>query len=127
MTKKEMITNSWMQGLLMAAVIAVALPMPDLALADLSTTTGNMQTNVFNPALKLLSFASYTIGGFMGIGGVMKLRAYTENPSSNPLPKALGTLGAGAGFLALPSVMGMLNSTSSSTLDGTASFKSFNF
>ena len=125
--KKQVLTNAWMQGLLMAAVVAVALPMPDIALADLATTATNAQTNVFNPALKILSYASYTVGGFMGIGGVMKLKAHTENPTNAPMAHGLGRLGAGAAFLALPSVMGLLNSTSSSTLDGTATFKSFNF
>ena len=123
--KKESLTNTWVQGLLMAAVVAVALPLPDLALADLSTTATNAQTEVFNPSLNLLSYGCYTVGGFMGIGGVMKLKAHSENPTNAPLAHGLSRCAAAAGFLALPSVMGMLNSTSSSTLDGTSAFKAF--
>jgi len=123
--KKDSLTNLWAQGLLMTAVIAVALPLPDIAWAQLSATSANAGSQVFAPAIRILNYACYTIGAFMGIGGIMKLKAHSENPTNTPMSHGIGRCSAGAAFLALPSVIGMLSSTSSSTLSGTAAFQTF--
>jgi len=111
--------------MIFACILALALQVPGTAMADLVATASGTEKDIFNPLLNLLSYASYTIGGFMGIGGVMKLKAHSENPTNAPLAHGLGRCAAAAGFLALPSVMGMLNSTASSTLNGSSSFSSF--
>jgi len=125
--KNVRLTNLWVQGLMMAAVVAAALPVPDIAWAQLSTSVANSQQQVFNPLLSALSYGCYTIGGFLGIAGIMKLRQHAENPTNAPLTHGIGRVAAAAGFLALPSVMGMLNSTSNTTLSGGANFRAFNF
>ena len=125
--KKANLMNLWTQGLLMAAVVAAALPVPDLAWAQLSGSVQQSQISVFNPLLTALSYGCYTIGGFLGIGGIMKLKAHSENPTNAPLAHGIGRVAAAAGFLALPSVMGVLNATSTTTLQGTSSFKPFTF
>jgi hypothetical protein len=125
--KKANLTSLWVQGLVMAAVVAAAVPVPDLAWAQLSTSVSASKTNVFNPLLNVLSYGCYTIGGFLGISGIMKLKAHTEAPTQGNLSHGIGRVSAAAGFLALPSVMGVLSSTSSQTLTGSNSFTPFNF
>lgn len=127
MNKVEL-KKSWMQGLLMAAVVAAALPIPDLAFAQLSSATTNSQSSVFQPIVQLLSFASYVIGGVLVVAGVMKFKHHAENPTQAPLQHGFSRVGAGAALLALPYLMGVANSTASSTFgSGTSSFTAFTF
>ena len=123
--KNERLSNVWAQGLLMAAVVAVALPAPDAAWAQLSTTVSASGSSVFKPAITVLNYACYTIGSFMGIGGIMKLKAHSENPTNAPMSHGVGRCAAAAAFLALPSVVGMLTATSTNTLSGSNALGAF--
>lgn len=123
--KNERLSNAWSQGLMLAAIVAVALPVPDAAWAQLTSTVAATGSNVFTPVLKVLNYTCYTIGSFMGIGGIMKLKAHSENPTNAPMSHGVGRCAAAAAFLALPSVVGMLTSTSSSTLSGSNALGSF--
>ena len=124
--KKDM-KKIWMQGLLMAAVIATAVPMSGLAWADLQSSASTSQTSVFGPILQLLSYASYVIGGVLVVAGVMKFKHHAENPTNAPLAHGFARVGAGAALLALPFLMGLANSTATDTLQGTSSFQAFHF
>jgi len=115
------------QGLLMSAVIATAVPLPDLAFAQLSTAAGTSQSQVFAPMLQILSYACYIIGGVLVVGGVMKLKHHSENATTTPLSHGFSRLGAGAGLLALPYLMGLANSTATNTLGTRSTFQPFTF
>jgi hypothetical protein len=97
---KNELKTQLMQGLLMAAVVATALPCFDMAV----------------------------VGAVLAGGGIMKLRQHAENPTNAPLSHGLGRLGAGAGLLVLPSLAGMLSQTANSTgVNGTATIQTFGF
>ena len=123
--KNERLSNAWCQGLMLAAIVAVALPAPDAAWAQLSSTVSASGASVFKPAITVLNYACYTIGSFMGIGGIMKLKAHSENPTNAPMSHGVGRCAAAAAFLALPSVVGMLTSTSTTTLSGADKLTNF--
>jgi hypothetical protein len=125
--EKVNLKSLWIQGLLMAVVIAAALPVPDLALAQLSATAQTSKTSVFAPILMLLSFAAYVIGGVLVISGIMKIKHHTENQTSTPLSHGIARLGAGSVLLALPYLMGLANQTASSTMQNTSTFQQFTF
>ncbi|MER2519073.1 MAG: hypothetical protein ABTQ34_00080 [Bdellovibrionales bacterium] len=98
--RKELV-NDLLQGLLMAAVVAAAIPMPELAWATLSDSVGTVQEGI-RDIPNIVSGVFY-IGGAAMIGaGAMKLRAHAENPSSAPLGHGLGRVGAGACLVSLP-------------------------
>lgn len=125
--KKENLTKLWVQGLLMAVVVAAALPIPDVAFAQLSSAASTSKDSVFGPILQLLSFAAYVIGGVLVIGGVMKCKHHTENPTNTPLSHGIARLGAGSALLALPYLMGLANQTASTTMQSTSTFHQFTF
>ncbi len=122
---KDNLRKMWVKGLLMAAVVATALPIPDLAFAQLVQTATNSQNSVFKPMLDIMSYACYVIGGVLVIGGTLKFKAHAENASSNPLSHGFSRVGAGALLLALPYLMGLANSTASSTMGTTSTFHPF--
>lgn len=117
----------YVQGLLMAAVVAAAMPISDQAFAQLATAAATSKDSVFSPILQLLSFAAYVIGGVCVIGGVMKVKHHTEQPTSTPLSHGIVRLGAGSVLLALPYLMGLANSTASSTMTSTSTLHPFTF
>ncbi len=125
--KKVNLKNLWVQGLLMAAVVAAAVPMPDVVFAQLSSAATTSQTSVFQPILQILSFASYVIGGVLVIGGVMKIKAHSEQQTQVPLSHGLSRLGAGSALLALPYLMGLANTTASQTMTSRSTFNAFTF
>jgi hypothetical protein len=108
--KKERVYNSFMQGLLVAAVAAAALPAPNVAFAQLSSSVGIIQTGLTN--IPNIVASLFYIGGAALIGsGLLKAKAHAQDPSSNPLGHSLGRIGAGAGLIALPAFGTWLNST----------------
>jgi len=125
--KNEKIKNLWLQGLLMAAVVGTAIHVPDMAFAQLSTASTTSQNTVFTPILTLLSFACYVIGGVLVIGGVMKIKHHTENPTQTPMSHGFARAGAGATLLALPYLMGLASRTATDTMTTTTSFSKFTF
>lgn len=118
--KKELL-NDVLTGLLVAATFAAIVPHD--ALADLSSATANAKTSIATPVLTAVSYISYCLGTVMSVSGIAGAKKHADNASSNPLAPALGKLGAGAAFLAAPSVIAMAQSTGTSTLgSGSASF-----
>jgi hypothetical protein len=109
--KSTKLTNSVFQGLMMAAVVAAALPMPELSLAaDLANSVSTVGTGIKN--IPNIVSGLFYIGGSALIGaGAMKLKAHAENPVQEPLGKGLGRIGAGAALIALPAFGSWLNNS----------------
>lgn len=101
-----------LQGLLMAAAVAVALPMPNLAFAagDLQSSVGTVQTGLSNIP-NIISTAFYIGGAAMVGAGALKLKAHSENPGQTKIGEGLGRVGAGAALIALPGFAGWLQSS----------------
>lgn len=110
--KKQMIQDLVNVGL-MAAVIAVA--MPDLSLAqtytDLGATTKDLANKQLSSIPNLIAAGCYIMGIIMMVGGTLKLRQHSENPSQTPLSHGLGRVAVGGSIAALPSLMGWINSS----------------
>lgn len=109
------LTNSIFQGLMMAAVVAVALPMPDLVLAQTSTQgLANSVTTIHTGISSIPNIVAglFYIGGSALVGaGALKLKLHAENPVQNPLGHGLGRIGAGAALIALPAFGQWLNNS----------------
>jgi hypothetical protein len=101
---KGRLINDLLQGLLMAAVVAVALPMPELAFAQTSvgTSAGTITTTDLGPVTTLVAGLFYIGGGVLMGAGALKLKAHAEQPTQNPIGHGLGRLGAGAALMAIP-------------------------
>jgi len=102
--KREKLINDIFQSLLMAAVVAVALPFPELAWAQTSvgTAAGSISSGELNPVTTLVSGLFYVGGGVLMGAGALKLKQHSENPTQTPLGHGLGRLGAGAALMAIP-------------------------
>lgn len=102
MTKSKLMKDV-LQGLLMAAAVAVAIPMPDLAFAQdlnqiVTTLTGKELTNVPD-----IIAAVFYIGGAAFTGaGLLKLKQHADNPTQVKLGEGVGRLSVGAALLTLP-------------------------
>lgn len=106
MTAREKLQHDILQGLLMAAVVALALPVPDLAWAQagLGASVQQVTSNELNPLTTLISAAFYIGGGVtMGLGA-MKLKMHAENAAQNPMTHGIARVAAGAGLMAIPYV-----------------------
>lgn len=117
-----------LQGLLMAAAVAAALPIPDLAFAqstDLATSVSKLTGTELHSVPDIISAVFY-IGGAALVGaGLLKLKTYAEAPHQNKLGEGVGRLSVGAGLLALPYVSTMvINSFGFGT--AAASYQGFN-
>lgn len=102
--QKEKLINDLLQGLLMAAIVAMALPIPDLAWAQagLGSSVTQITSNELNPLTTLVSGLFYIGGGVMMGAGALKLKQHSENPTQTPMSHGLGRLGAGAALMAIP-------------------------
>jgi len=121
MMKKELI-NDVLTGLLVAAAFAAVVPVDALA-QNLAAVGSSAQKNVALPFVQFVSYISYGLGTVMTVAGIANAKKHADNPSSNPLGPALGKLGAGAAFLAAPSVAGMLMNTATTTgISGNATY-----
>ncbi len=114
--KKELI-NDVLTGLLVSAAFSAVAPAGVMAanLADVATTASS---SVGAPFVTIVSYISYGLGTVMTVAGIAGAKKHADNPSANPLNPALGKLGAGAAFLAAPSVVKTLQDTGSETLGG---------
>jgi hypothetical protein len=109
---KTRLTNDLFQGLVMAAAIAMALPLPETALAqqNLENSIAIVHGGIAN--MPNIIAGIFYIGGAIMIGtGLMKLKMHSENPSQTPLGHGLGRIGAGAGAIALPALAAWLNNS----------------
>jgi len=123
---KSELFNEVLTGLLVAATFAAVAP--TAALADLSSATQSADTTLVTPALHAVGLISYALGAVIVVAGISNAKKHADNPSSNPLGPAIGKLGAGAAFLAAPTMIGMLQQTGqNTTASGTSSFQQIGF
>jgi hypothetical protein len=123
---KTQLINDILTGLMVAATFGAVAP--GAAWADLSSATGAADTTIVTPALHVVGLISYGLGAVMVVAGISNAKKHADQPSSNPLGPAIGKLGAGAAFLAAPTVIGMLQQTGqNTTASGTSNFQSIGF
>jgi hypothetical protein len=108
--KKENLIHSIYQGILTAAIVAIASPHMAFAATDLTTTVSTVQSSI-NNIPQVIAGAFYIGGAAMTGAGLLQLKAHAENPAQNPLGKGMGRLAAGAGLLALPAMSNWVNNT----------------
>jgi hypothetical protein len=108
--KKSTLLNDVLKGLLTAAAVVVA--MPHFASAqDLNGSVGQL-TNAELTSVPDLINACFYIGGAAFCGsGLLKLKAYAENPANAPLGQGIGRVSVGAALLALPFIAESLITT----------------
>lgn len=111
--KKELV-NDVLTGLVVAAVFTAVMPTD--AFAQLSAATDNAQASLAAPFIKVVSYISYAFGAVLSVSGIASAKKHADNPGSNPLGQALGKIGAGAAFLAAPSLIGAIAQTGTDTL-----------
>ena len=120
---KDVLISDVLTGLLVAVTLAAVIPGDAFAQGGLASVTTQAQTNIAKPFLTFVSYICYCLGTVMTVAGISSAKKHADNPSGEPLNKSLGRLGAGAAFLAAPTLVGMVLATGSDTLNGgTASF-----
>jgi hypothetical protein len=109
------LSNTLFQSLMMAAVVAAALPVPELALAQTSTQgLANSITTIHTGISSIPNIVAgvfYITGSMMVGAGALSFKRHTENPVTEPLGKALGRTAAGSALIALPAFGQWLNNT----------------
>jgi hypothetical protein len=124
---KQQLINDVLTGLLVAATFAMVAPTH--VMADTFSGAADLtSTQLFKPAVTVLSYGCYAAGAFFGIQGIAHVKKHTDSPSQNALGPALGKLGVGAGLIAIPSVINLLQDTGTSVVGGgDASAKAIGF
>lgn len=89
----------WMSLLMSSAAQAQVRDLGEIA-DDLTTQVSQLST--------LVSVVSFVLGVAIAIAGLMKFRAHSQNPNdpSNKISTAFVLIFAGAGLVAIPSVLG---------------------
>ena len=107
--KTQKSSYGFMQALLTAAVMAVALP--ELAMAqDLASSVNEVHTGL--QSIPSVVAGAFYIGGAALIGaGALKLKAHAENPGQHPIGHGLGRIVSGSALIALPAFATWLNSS----------------
>ena len=124
---KKQLIDDIVTGLAVAALFALVAP--DAAFADtLNEAVRTAQNTVAKPFADIVSYISYCMGAVMMVSGIASVKKHSQEPSSEPLNKGLGKIGAGSAFLAAPFVAGMLLDTSKETIGSEgARFTAFEF
>ena len=101
--KNHKLTNDILQGLLVAAVMAAAIPMPSPAFAqDLATTVNRLVGTELTNVPYVINAVFYIGGAAMSGAGLLKIKQHADNPTQVKLGEGIGRLSVGAGLLALP-------------------------
>jgi hypothetical protein len=92
-----------LKGLLVAAVMAIAVSFPELAFAqdDLGTSATTITGNV-GPIAPLISALFWVAGGVMMGAGALKLKEHAENPGQTPMRQGIARMAVGAALLTIP-------------------------
>ncbi len=123
--KQELISDV-LTGLVVAATFGAVMPVE--AFAQLSTATGQFQTQVGVPFTTVVSMICYGIGAVLTVAGIAGAKKHADAPAQNALGPVLGRLGAGAAFLAAPTLIGMVSQTGTLALNaGTSHFATVNW
>ena len=101
--------NAWLQAgasistyLMATNAMASSNDIGQIATAFGQTTTG---------FASIASGGSYVAGAFMGMRGMLKLKAHAENPSQTGLGIGAGSVAVGAGLIGLPFIINSVLST----------------
>ena len=116
---KQELLNDVLTGLMVAATFAAVAPEAAMA-QNLATAVSNTSADVFSPAMNALSYLSYAIGAVLVVAGIAHTKKHADNPGNNPLGPALGKLGAGAAFLAAPTLIATMQGTGTGVFTGTS-------
>jgi hypothetical protein len=113
-TMKAM-TNSVFEALIVAAAIAAALTVPELALAQAPGATLAGSIDVVHGGLldmpNIIAGLFYILGAIIIGMGLVKLYKHAENPAQAPLAPALGRIGVGVAAIAMPALGLWLNNS----------------
>jgi len=108
-------TNTVFQGLMMAAVVAAALPVPELALAQTSTQgLANSVTTLHTGISSIPNIVAgifYITGSCLVGAGALKLKMHAESAIQAPLGHGMGRIAAGSTLIALPAFGQWLNNS----------------
>jgi hypothetical protein len=109
------LTNTLFQGLMMAGVVAAALPVPELALAQTSTQgLANSVTTIhtgISSIPNIIAGLFYIMGSILVGAGALSLKRHADNPITETLGKPLGRIAAGSALIALPAFGQWLNNS----------------
>jgi len=104
---KETLLSDVLKSLLIATVVAVAIP--DLALAqaatgqaDLGSAASQITTADVGPLAPLISALFWVAGGVLMGAGALKLKEHAENPTQTPMRQGISRLAVGAALLTIP-------------------------
>lgn len=100
--KKNKLLTDILQGLLMAAAVAVAMPHLAFAQSDLNSSVDQLTQKELTNVPDLINAVFYIGGAAFTGSGLLKLKAYSENPTSAPLAAGVSRISVGAALLALP-------------------------
>jgi hypothetical protein len=93
------------------------------AQADLTQLTSKVSSEI-GTVPQVLSMGAYVAGAGIGMNGVLKLRAHSENPGQTPISHGAGRLAAGGALIALPWVLSnAVNSLGATTGGNVTQFK----
>jgi hypothetical protein len=100
------VENAWLK--LGVSVSTYLMASNAFAQVSNSTDLQGLSANVANQIgtiPKMLSMGAYVAGAGIGMNGVLKLRAHSENPGQTPISHGAGRLAAGGALIALPWVL----------------------
>ena len=99
------------KSVLSLALIAGAVAVSHAASAqDLGASVNTIKSNIASIP-NLISGVCYIIGAGLVGAGLLKLKAYSENPGQTPIGQGLGRVAIGTTLLASPAMTGWISTT----------------
>ena len=117
--KKSTLLTDVLKGLLVAAAVVIAAPHLGFAQNDLDASVQQLTQTELKYVPDIINACFYIGGAAFTGSGLLKLKAYAESPTNNPLGQGLGRVSVGAGLLTLPYISSAIISTF--LVSGTAS------
>jgi hypothetical protein len=117
---KEKLMNDIFKSLLIATVVALALPGAAFAQAvtggvDLGAAATNITTADVGPLAPLISALFWVAGGVLMGAGALKLKEHAENPTQTPMRQGISRMAVGAALLTIPFFSQFVTNTLSNT------------
>jgi hypothetical protein len=109
--KNRKLLNDVLKGLLVAAAVVVAGPHLGFAQGDLDSSVEQLTQTELKFVPDVVNACFYIGGAAFTGSGLLKLKAYADSPTNNPLGQGLGRVSVGAGLLALPYMSSAVIST----------------
>ena len=117
---KQKLMSDIFKGLLIAMIVALALPDAALAQAvnggvDLGAAAQNITTADVGPVAPLISALFWVAGGVLMGAGALKLKEHAENPGQTPMRQGIARMAVGAALLTIPFFSQFVTNTLSNT------------